>query len=96
MYILDFPALQNPFTSLITFQPLEILDFLLISLLFTSSLITFLTLFLKVLGTEGKVRKPSIGSFVPELDGPIYKRMILFTKSSIVKFFEDFVTLTVP
>ena len=64
LYILDFPALQIPFTSIpapvtgnTRFPP----QFEFPSLHFTS-LITFLTLFLKVLGLNGKFPKEFKGS----------------------------------
>jgi len=67
LYVLDFPALQNPFMSL-TYHisapfPGNFLDFLLtLNSLHFTSLITFLTLFLKILGLEGKVPKAFIGN----------------------------------
>jgi hypothetical protein len=70
LHVLDLPALQIPFTLVITYLPLflEILYFLLT----LNSLITFLTLFLRVLVLEGKVPKAFIGSLLQSW-------MVLFT-----------------
>ena len=70
LYILDFPAIHNPFTSLhiSQFSPFswKYSIFSSLQIPFTSihfsSLITFLTLFLKVLGLKGKVPKAFTGS----------------------------------